>query len=85
MNFRAAMLPYFSERKAMEETKCEKPKLTIDSWEVDEALRVLIRAEEIKQNKELMELVSKKAAIQKEVTDKLVNRADKLFTTMEEK
>lgn len=69
----------------MNEVQSEKPKLTIDSWEVDEALRTLIRAEEIKQNKELMELVSKKAAIQKEVTDKLVNRADKLFTTMEEK
>ena len=64
--------------------EAEKPKLTIDSWEVDEALRTLIRAEEIKQNKELMELVTKKAAIQKEVTDNLVNRADKLFTTMKE-
>ena len=68
----------------MEETGAEKPKLTIDSWEVDEALRTLIRAEEIKQNKELMELVAKKAAIQKEVTDNLVNRADKLFTSMKE-
>lgn len=66
------------------EVAAEKPKLTIDSWEVDEALRTLIRAEEIKQNKELMELVTKKAAIQKEVTDNLVNRADKLFTTMKE-
>lgn len=66
------------------EVVAEKPKLTIDSWEVDEALRTLIRAEEIKQNKELMELVAKKAAIQKEVTDNLVNRADKLFTTMKE-
>ena len=66
------------------EVVAEKPKLTIDSWEVDEALRPLIRAEEIKQNKELMELVTKKAAIQKEVTDNLVNRADKLFTTMKE-
>lgn len=66
------------------EVVAEKPKLTIDSWEVDEALRTLIRAEEIKQNKELMELVTKKAAIQKEVTDNLVNRADKLFTTMKE-
>jgi len=68
----------------MEESVAEKPKLTIDSWEVDEALRTLIRAEEIKQNKELMELVAKKAAIQKEVTDNLVNRADKLFTSMKE-
>ena len=68
----------------MEETVAEKPKLTIDSWEVNEALRTLIRAEEIKQNKELMELVAKKAAIQKEVTDNLVNRADKLFTSMKE-
>ena len=68
----------------MEETVAEKPKLTIDSWEVDEALRTLIRAEEIKQNKELMGLVAKKAAIQKEVTDNLVNRADKLFTSMKE-
>ena len=66
------------------EVVAEKPKLTMDSWEVDEALRTLIRAEEIKQNKELMELVTKKAAIQKEVTDNLVNRADKLFTTMKE-
>ena len=66
------------------EVVAEKPKLTIDSWEVDEALRTLIRAEEIKQNKELMELVAKKAAIQKEVTDNLVNRADKLFTSMKE-
>lgn len=85
MNFGAALLPHFSEGEIMNEVQSEKPKLTIDSWEVDEALRTLIRAEEIKQNKELMELVSKKAAIQKEVTDKLVNRADKLFTTMEEK
>lgn len=62
--------------------EAEKPKLTIDSWEVDDALRTLIRAEEIKQNKELMELVAKKAALQKKVTDELTSRADKLFTTM---
>lgn len=66
----------------MEETASEKPKLTIDSWQVDDALRTLIRAEEIKQNKELMDLVTKKAALQKKVTDELANRADKLFTTM---
>lgn len=64
----------------MEET--EKQKLTIDSWQVDDALRTLIRAEEIKQNKELMDLVTKKAALQKKVTDELASRADKLFTTM---
>lgn len=64
----------------MEET--EKQKLTIDSWQVDDALRTVIRAEEIKQNKELMDLVTKKAALQKKVTDELVSRADKLFTTM---
>lgn len=62
--------------------EAEKPKLTIDSWQVDDALRTLIRAEEIKQNKELMDLVTKKAALQKKVTDELANRADKLFTTM---
>lgn len=66
----------------MEETAAEKPKLTIDSWQVDDALRTLIRAEEIKQNKELMDLVTKKAALQKKVTDELANRADKLFTSM---
>lgn len=64
----------------MEET--EKQKLTIDSWQVDDALRTVIRAEEIKQNKELMDLVTKKAALQKKVTDELASRADKLFTTM---
>ena len=64
----------------MEET--EKQKLTIDSWQVDDALRTVMRAEEIKQNKELMDLVTKKAALQKKVTDELVSRADKLFTTM---
>lgn len=66
----------------MEETASEKPKLTIDSWQVDDALRTLIKAEEIKQNTELMDLVTKKAALQKKVTDELSNRADKLFTTM---
>ena len=66
----------------MEDDTVEKPKLTIDSWQVDDALRTLIRAEEIKQNKELMDLVTKKAALQKKVTDELANRADKLFTTM---
>lgn len=66
----------------MEETAAEKQKLTIDSWQVDDALRILIRAEEIKQNKELMDLVTKKAALQKKVTDELANRADKLFTSM---
>jgi RPA family protein len=66
----------------MEETAAEKQKLTIDSWQVDDALRTLIRAEEIKQNKELMDLVTKKAALQKKVTDELANRADKLFTSM---
>ena len=64
----------------MEET--EKQKLTIDSWQVDDGLRTVIRAEEIKQNKELRDLVTKKAALQKKVTDELVSRADKLFTTM---
>lgn len=66
----------------MEETAAKKQKLTIDSWQVDDALRTLIRAEEIKQNKELMDLVTKKAALQKKVTDELANRADKLFTSM---
>lgn len=66
----------------MEETAAEKQKLTINSWQVDDALRTLIRAEEIKQNKELMDLVTKKAALQKKVTDELANRADKLFTSM---
>lgn len=66
----------------MEETAAEKQKLTIDSWQVDDALKTLIRAEEIKQNKELMDLVTKKAALQKKVTDELANRADKLFTSM---
>ncbi|MBR3655284.1 MAG: hypothetical protein IKR34_02260 [Candidatus Gastranaerophilales bacterium] len=67
----------------MEEVKeAEKPKLTIDSWEVEDALRTLIKAEEIKQNKELMDLVAKKAALQKKVTDALTSRADKLYTTM---
>jgi hypothetical protein len=68
----------------MEETKEEPKKLTIDSWEVDDALRTLIRAREIETNKELMDLVQKKAALQKQVTDELASRADKLFTTMKE-
>lgn len=66
----------------MEETAAEKEKLTIDSWQVDDAMRTLIRAEEIKQDKELMELVAKKAALQKKITDELAGRADKLYTTM---
>lgn len=66
----------------MEETAVEKEKLTIDSWKVDDAMRTLIRAEEIKQDKELMELVAKKAALQKKITDELAGRADKLYTTM---
>lgn len=68
----------------MEETKEAPKKLTIDSWEVDDALRTLIRAREIETNKELMDLVQKKAALQKQVTDELASRADKLFTTMKE-
>lgn len=68
----------------MEETKEVPKKLTIDSWEVDDALRTLIRAREIETNKELMDLVQKKAALQKQVTDELASRADKLFTTMKE-
>lgn len=64
----------------MNETVCEKKHLTIDSWEVNDALRTLIRAEEIKQNKELMDLVTKKAALQKKVTDELATRANILFT-----
>ena len=36
----------------MEETKEAPKKLTIDSWEVDDALRTLIRAREIETNKE---------------------------------
>lgn len=66
----------------MEDDKVEPKKLTIDSWEVDDALRTLIRAKEIETNKELMDLVQKKAALQKQVTDELASRADKLFTTM---
>lgn len=64
------------------ETEAEAKKLTIDSWEVDDALRTLIRAREIEANKELMDLVQKKAALQKQVTDELASRADKLFTSM---
>jgi len=64
------------------ETEAEAKKLTIDSWEVDDALRTLIRAREIESNKELMDLVQKKAALQKQVTDELASRADKLFTSM---
>lgn len=68
----------------MSDEQCEsgKKKLTIDSWEVYDALRTLTRAEEIKQNNELMELVTKKAAIQKKVLDDLAGRANKLYPTM---
>ena len=64
----------------MDEEKNKK--LTIDCWEVDDALRTLVRAEEIKQNKELMDLVSKKAALQQKITDELASRANKLYPTM---
>lgn len=60
----------------------EKKKLTIDCWEVDDALRTLTRAEEIKQNKELMDLVAQKAATQKKITDELASRAEKLYPSM---
>jgi len=63
----------------------EEEKLTIDSWKVDDALRTLTKAEEIKQNKELMDLVTKKAATQKKVLDDLASRANTLYSKMEDK
>jgi hypothetical protein len=63
----------------------EERKLTIDSWQVDDALRTLTKAEEIKQNKELMDLVTKKAATQKKVLDDLASRANTLYSKMEDK
>lgn len=62
----------------------EEEKLTIDSWKVDDALRTLTKAEEIKQNKELMDLVTKKAATQKKVLDDLASRANTLYSKMED-
>ena len=63
----------------------EERKLTIDSWQVDDDLRTLTKAEEIKQNKELMDLVTKKAATQKKVLDDLAARANSLYSKMEDK
>jgi len=63
----------------------EERKLTIDSWQVDDALKTLTKAEEIKQNKDLMDLVTKKAATQKKVLDDLASRANSLYTKMEDK
>lgn len=59
-------------------------KITIDSWEVDDALRTLTKAEEIRQNKELMDFVAKKAATQKKVLDELAGRAEALYPTMKD-
>lgn len=64
------------------EAVSDKEQLTIDSWQVEEAMRTLIKAEEIKQNKVLMDLVAKKAALQKKVTDDLAQRANRIYTTM---
>lgn len=47
-------------------------------------MRTLTRAEEIKQNKELMELVAKKAQVQKKVLDDLAGRANALYPTMKD-
>lgn len=69
----------------MKEEVSQDKKLTIDSWEVEEGLRTLQRAEEIKQNSELMELISKKAALNKKVLDDLANRAEILFPKTKEK
>lgn len=72
--------PLFQKGHEMEEEK-----LTIDSWKVDDALRTLTKAEEIKQDKELMDLVTKKAATQKKVLDDLASRANTLYSKMEDK
>jgi len=64
--------------------KEEKKELTINSWEVEEAMRTLTRAEELKQDEKLMELVAKKAQIQKQVVDKLAGRANALYPTMKD-
>lgn len=64
--------------------ECKKEELTINSWEVEDAMRTLTRAEEIKQNKELMELVAKKAQVQKKVLDDLAGRANALYPTMKD-
>ena len=60
----------------------EKQELTINSWEVEDAIRTLTRAEEIKSNKKLMDLVAKKAQVQKKVLDDLAGRANVLYPTM---
>lgn len=64
----------------MTEVAAEKEKSSkkIEDWEVDDALRTLTKAEEIKTNEPLMKLVAEKAEVQKGALDK-ITAADVLF------
>lgn len=51
-------------------------------WEVEEALRILVRAEEIKKDKELMALIEPKMRAKE---DAIVNASKVLYGNKEEK
>jgi hypothetical protein len=50
-----------------------------DDWQVDDALRTILRAEEIQKDKKLMDLVAAKAKEQKEALDKIEARKEILY------
>lgn len=58
------------------ETQNEKEKPKYDEWEIKDAVRTLVRAEEIKQDKELMAFVAPKL---KEQQVAIVNAAKVLY------
>lgn len=60
-------------KNEVEAVSCSKPK-EIDEWEVQDALRTLTRAEEIKSDPKLMKLVEAKAKEQQAMLGKALGQ-----------
>ena len=64
---------------------CAEKTEKYDDWQVEDALRTIVRAEEIQQDEKLMKLVSEKIKEQKEMLDKIEVRKSLFYSEKGEK
>ena len=67
--------------KVEQDNSKQEEKAQIEKWEIEDAIRILVRAEEIKANKEMMALIEPKL---KEKAQAINNAANVLYGKKEE-
>lgn len=68
--------------KVEQDNSKQEEKAQIEKWEIEDAIRILVKAEEIKADKKMMALIEPKL---KEKAQAMNNAADVLYRKKEEK